>query len=71
MASFVAGSRKVASAAERGSGSLLAILLTMSRVAGPERRKTAIAARPAPEAMAKMVSVSIAFDYLSHCGTAR
>jgi hypothetical protein len=28
-------------------------------VAGPERRKTAIAARPAPEAMAKIVSFSM------------
>ena len=31
--------------------------------AGPERRRTAIAARPAPEAMAKMVSWSIGYVY--------
>lgn len=55
----MAGSRKVASAAVRGFGIFPATVLTMVRVAGPETRSTAIAARPAPEAMAKIVSCPV------------
>jgi hypothetical protein len=43
------------SAAKRGFGSDPAKLATILRVDGPETRNTAIAARPAPEAAAKMV----------------
>src|ERR1700675_4887747 len=71
MASPVAGLRNVLSAAVWGSGSFPARLLTIVRTAGPERRRTAIAARPAPEAMAKIVSLPIwvIFVLLFHFGT--
>src|ERR1700736_3350610 len=71
MASPVAGSRKVASAAVRGSGSFPARDSIIARAAAPERRRTAIAARPAPEAMAKIVSLPIwvILVLLFHFGT--
>jgi hypothetical protein len=64
MAPPVGGSRKVTSATVRGFGSFPATSLTISRVAGPESRNTAIAARPAPEAMAKIVSVAIGVSFI-------
>jgi len=58
----VAGSRKVFSAAKQGSGSDPATLSTICCVTGPDTRNTAIAARPAPEAMAKIVSLGKRVD---------
>src|ERR1700730_8843930 len=71
MASPVAGAREGLSAPVRGSGSFPARLLTIVRTAGPERRRTAIALRPAPEATAKIVSLPIwvILVLLFHFGT--
>src|SRR5438552_2901793 len=71
MASPLAGSRRVVSVATRGSGSFWAMLLTMDRVTGPDSRKTAMAARPAPEATAKIVSLAVGITLLLlfHFGT--